>query len=245
MNDADHDARVHHAAGEHRRYAAKVIASGKQHEAAGLGRSARRLARLVETMPTNGTMTTAQHDEPATTPLRAAPATAARRARRRPAPAGRRRSSAVIARYTPASPKTWASLLAPSTSTTPTTPLTRPTAARHAPVAAEDAVVVDVGVEHLAGVQADRLLLQDDLLEADGQRVAEPQDQQQDDDAAQARQGDVPQLPPAGRRRRRRPPRTARGRSATARPGTGSSPSRRPSRSPGGDQRHEDVGRCR
>ena len=66
-------------------------------------------------------------------------------------------------------------------------PFTRPTAAATPQAPPSDAVVVDVGVEDLADVPADRLLLQDDLLEADGQRVAEPQDEQQDDDRRAAR----------------------------------------------------------
>ncbi|BCJ57600.1 hypothetical protein Jiend_10220 [Micromonospora endophytica] len=65
---------------------------------------------------------------------------------------------------------------------------------RHAPVAADDAAVVDVRVEHFGGLQADLPLLQHDLFEADGEHVAEFEDEQQYDDRPDRRQGDVPEL---------------------------------------------------
>src|SRR5438876_11702742 len=69
----------------------------------------------------------------------------------------------------------------------------------NAPLAADDALEVDVGIEHLARRWADRVALQQDLLEADRQRQAEAQDEQQDDHAQNAGQGDVPQaLPSSG-----------------------------------------------
>src|SRR5262245_7536828 len=67
----------------------------------------------------------------------------------------------------------------------------------HAPGTADDAAVVDVRVEYFGRVQPDRSLLQEDLLEADREYVAEPQDQQQDDHGPDCRQGHMPELPPS------------------------------------------------
>ncbi|EDY44338.1 hypothetical protein SSBG_01867 [Streptomyces sp. SPB074] len=69
----------------------------------------------------------------------------------------------------------------------------------------EQTVVVDVRVEHCARRQPHPGLLQDDLLEADAECVAEPQDQEQDDQPAQRGERDVPGLPhPPGTVHRRR-----------------------------------------
>src|SRR5438045_3099744 len=66
-----------------------------------------------------------------------------------------------------------------------------------APLAADDAFEVDVGVEDFAGGGTDRVALQQNLLEVAGQRQTKTQDQQQDGDAENAGDGDVPQARPA------------------------------------------------
>ncbi|MFF4796575.1 hypothetical protein ACFY2M_44835 [Streptomyces sp. NPDC001276] len=50
----------------------------------------------------------------------------------------------------------------------------------HAPVAVDDAMEVDVGVEDFGGVPAEVVALEEDLLEADRQDVAEAQAEQRD-----------------------------------------------------------------
>src|SRR5579859_6514864 len=54
---------------------------------------------------------------------------------------------------------------------------------RDAPLTADDALEVDVRIEHLACCWTDRVALEQDLLETDRQDQAQTQDQQQDDDA--------------------------------------------------------------
>lgn len=68
-----------------------------------------------------------------------------------------------------------------------------------APFAGEHAVVVDVGVQDLAGPAPHRRLLQDDLLEAHREHRSKSQDQDQDDHRLDPRQRDVPQLADPGR----------------------------------------------
>src|SRR5690625_7360591 len=65
-----------------------------------------------------------------------------------------------------------------------------------APVAVLHARVIDEGVQDLSAARADGIPLQDQLLEADGQRIAEIQDQQQHDHRPHPRQGDVPDPAP-------------------------------------------------
>ena len=73
-----------------------------------------------------------------------------------------------------------ATLSAASTIAAPMTPLIKPGRGGDPPLAADDALVVDVGIQHLAGRWPDGVALQQDLLEADRQDQAEAQDQQQD-----------------------------------------------------------------
>src|SRR5699024_12744320 len=51
----------------------------------------------------------------------------------------------------------------------------------HRPVTADHARVVRVGVEHLGGIGTDGVSLQDELLEADSEDVAEVEDEKQHD----------------------------------------------------------------
>src|SRR5919199_1791849 len=67
-----------------------------------------------------------------------------------------------------------------------------------APLTADDALEIHVGVQHLTRRRAYRVALQQDLLEAHRQDQPEPQDQQQHRHAQDAWQGDAPQpLPPS------------------------------------------------
>ena len=68
---------------------------------------------------------------------------------------------------------------------------------RYAPLSADDALEIDVRIEHLTGCWADRVALEQNLLEADCESQAQAQDEQQDHHAEYPRQGDVPQPLPA------------------------------------------------
>lgn len=63
-------------------------------------------------------------------------------------------------------------------------------------VAADDALVVDEGVDDLRRLRPHGRALQQHLLEADGEDIAEPHDQQQHDDGPHGGQRDVPEAPP-------------------------------------------------
>src|SRR5699024_9778082 len=65
------------------------------------------------------------------------------------------------------------------------------------PLAARYPSEVDEGVQHLGGVRPDRRLLQQHLLETDGEEVAEVQDEQQCRDRHQGGERHVPRPPPS------------------------------------------------
>src|SRR3954454_25015561 len=69
----------------------------------------------------------------------------------------------------------------------------------HTPLSADDALEVDVGVEHLTRGGADGVALEQDLLEADAQDQAQAQDEQQDNHAHDAGERHVPQPLPTTR----------------------------------------------
>ena len=71
--------------------------------------------------------------------------------------------------YTPCSPSVCATLFAARISTSPTTRLEQAGGGAEAALLRDDGLVVDERVEHLGRLPADRVALQDELLEADGQ----------------------------------------------------------------------------
>src|SRR5690625_3628396 len=69
----------------------------------------------------------------------------------------------------------------------------------HPPVPADHSAVVDVRVEHFGLLESDSVLLQQDLFEADGERGAELENEQEDHHALESGKGDVQHLSPAAR----------------------------------------------
>ena len=67
----------------------------------------------------------------------------------------------------------------------------------HAQVPPEDAVGIDIGVEHLPDVEYQRVDHEKHLLEVDADDPAQPQDQQHHDDVPNGRQGHAEDLPPS------------------------------------------------